>query len=172
MAARRGLAAGILATAWAGRPAVAGSGEVALESPVSTEAPLGTETVPGALPVTPAGRTAAPRLSSLAGLAFGFRGKRSAGSDGWGPAWAVLALILAAGGGLAAAARRFRPGPATGAVQVVGRVSLSPKHSVYVLRVGRRMLLVGAGTQGPPALITELDDLPEIPPGDRRGEQP
>jgi flagellar biogenesis protein FliO len=81
-------------------------------------------------------------------------------------------LVLAAGGGLAAAARRFRPGSATGAVQIVGRVSLSPKHSVYVLRVGRRVLLVGAGTQGPPALISELDELPEFPPGGLRGEQP
>ena len=40
----------------------------------------------------------------------------------------------------------------------VSRVSLSPKHSVYLLRAGRRLLLVGAGPQGAPALISELDD--------------
>ena len=45
-------------------------------------------------------------------------------------------------------------------MQVVGRVSLSPKHSVYLLRIGRRVLLVGAGPQGAPSLIAELDDLP------------
>ncbi len=43
-------------------------------------------------------------------------------------------------------------------------MSLSPKHAVYLLRVGRRVLVVGAGPQGPPALITELDDVPQDPP--------
>jgi hypothetical protein len=50
-------------------------------------------------------------------------------------------------------------------------VSLSPKHSVYLLRVGRRVLLVGAGPQGPPALISELDDLTEIPPDPSREDE-
>ena len=44
-------------------------------------------------------------------------------------------------------------------MKVIGRVSLSPKHSVYLLEVGQRRLLVGAGPQGSPALISELDDL-------------
>ena len=56
-------------------------------------------------------------------------------------------------------------------MQVVGRVSLSPKHTVYMLRVGRRVLLVGAGSQGSPSLISELDDLGEIEPEPPRGEQ-
>jgi len=47
---------------------------------------------------------------------------------------------------------------------VVSRTSLSPKHSVYVLRIGRRVLLVGTGPQGAPSLITELDELAEIEP--------
>lgn len=83
---------------------------------------------------------------------------------------ACLALLLAAGGGIVVAARRLGPRAAGGAVQVVGRVSLSPRHSVFLLRVGRRVLVVGAGPQGPPALITELEDLPqESPPEPRQG---
>jgi hypothetical protein len=50
-------------------------------------------------------------------------------------------------------------------------MSLSPKHTVYLLRVGRRVLLVGAGPQGAPALISELDDLDEATLDPRRGEE-
>ena len=67
--------------------------------------------------------------------------------------------------------RRRPPVLAQGAgvgMQVVGRVSLSPKHTVYLLRVGRRVLLVGAGPQGSPSLISELDDLAEIEPTHRQ----
>ena len=77
---------------------------------------------------------------------------------------ACLALVLAVCGGIAVAARRLGPRAAAGAVEVVGRVSLSPKHSVYLLRVGRRVLVVGAGPQGPPALIAELEDVPRHRP--------
>ncbi len=50
-------------------------------------------------------------------------------------------------------------------------MSLSPKHSVYLLRVGRRVLVVGAGPQGPPALIAELADEPQEPPAPQRGAE-
>ncbi len=76
---------------------------------------------------------------------------------------ALLALALAACGGIAIASRRAGQRRSVGAMQVVGRVGLSPKHSVYLLRVGPRVLVIGAGPQGPPALIAELDDLPEEP---------
>jgi flagellar protein FliO/FliZ len=92
-------------------------------------------------------------------------------TEGWLPAMAGIALSLAVVGGLAAAARRFAPRPAAGTVQVVGRVSLSPKHSVYMLRVGRRVLLLGAGPQGPPSLITELEDIPESSPAARQEDE-
>ena len=88
------------------------------------------------------------------------RTPRLMSSDGWAPGIAGVALALAVVGGLATIARRFTPRPPSGTVQVVGRVSLSPKHSVYMLRVGQRVLLLGAGPQGPPSLITELEDIP------------
>jgi flagellar biogenesis protein FliO len=90
------------------------------------------------------------------------------GSDHWGAGTACLAVVLAIGGGVGLAARRLGPRTPTAAVEVVGRVSLSPKHSVYLLRVGRRVLVVGAGPQGPPALITELVDEPQEPSASRR----
>jgi flagellar biogenesis protein FliO len=93
------------------------------------------------------------------------------GSDnGWsGMACVALALIVC--GGAAVWARRLGPRAAAGAVQVIGRVSLSPKHSVYLLRVGRRVLVLGAGPQGPPALITELDEVPHDPPAAEQGAE-
>jgi hypothetical protein len=89
---------------------------------------------------------------------------RSVGGEAWWPGIAGITLLLAVCGGIAVVARRFGPRPAAGAVHVVGRVGLSPRHSVYLLRVGRKVLLVGTGPQGPPALITELDDVPSSPP--------
>ncbi len=111
-----------------------------------------------------ADRARTPRRSGSARLRSETSGTRSAGSDGWWSGTAFFALLLAVGGGIVLAARRLGPRGAAGAVQVVGRVSLSSRHSVYLLRVGRRVLVVGAGPQGPPALLTELDDVPEDPP--------
>jgi flagellar protein FliO/FliZ len=101
-----------------------------------------------------------------------YRVSRTAPAEGLDRSWWGLAGItaaLAVSGGIYAACRRFLPPGAAGAVQVVGRMSLSPKHSVYVLRVGRRVLLVGTGPQGAPSLITELDELPEVEPELRQG---
>jgi hypothetical protein len=78
--------------------------------------------------------------------------------DGWSAGLGGVALVLAVCGGLAAAAQRLLPRAASGDVRVVGRVSLSPKHTVYLIRVGGRTLLVGAGPQGAPVLISELSD--------------
>jgi flagellar biogenesis protein FliO len=93
------------------------------------------------------------------------------GGDHWGTGTAVLALLLAVVGGVAVAARRIGPRGPAGAIQVVGRVGLSPRHSVYLLRVGRRTLVVGAGPQGPPALIAELADEPHESPTPKRGAE-
>ena len=50
---------------------------------------------------------------------------------------------------------------------MVGRASLSPKHTVYLLEVGRRVLIVGTGAQGAPTLLGELtdpEDLAQVAP--------
>jgi flagellar biogenesis protein FliO len=66
-----------------------------------------------------------------------------------------IALALAVFGGVSLASRRFLPGRGTGPLQVVGRTSLSPKHTVYLLRAGDRVLIVGTGSQGAPSLLGE-----------------
>jgi hypothetical protein len=83
---------------------------------------------------------------------------------------AGIAILLALGGGIAAAARRFAPVNGTGALKVISRVGLSPKHTVYLLRAGGRVLLVGTGPQGAPALISELDEFPQIEPANGQGD--
>ncbi len=89
------------------------------------------------------------------------RKSQGAGPDSWWLIMGGMALALALCGGAAIVARRFAPGGGSGAFQVVGRVSLSPKHTVYLLRVGQRVFLVGTGPQGAPALLGEIDDPPE-----------
>ena len=58
---------------------------------------------------------------------------------------AGIALALAAFGGMSLAAKRFLPQSESGPLRVVGRTSLSPKHSVYLLKAGDRVLIVGTG---------------------------
>jgi hypothetical protein len=107
------------------------------------------------------GHAGAARLSAPAWLPRDTNPARPPGFEASWPGLACAALILAACGGIAAWARRFAPRAGSGAVQLVGRLSLSPRHTVYLLRAGNRVLLVGAGPGGPPALISELDELPE-----------
>jgi hypothetical protein len=45
-----------------------------------------------------------------------------------------------------------------GLIRVVGRVSLSPRHSIFMVKVGQRVLVVGTGSQGAPSLLGELFD--------------
>ncbi len=97
---------------------------------------------------------------------------RAQGSESWYLGMAVIALLLALGGGLAAAARRLSPRSGAAGLQVVSRVSLSPKHAVYLLRAGTRVLLVGTGPQGAPALISELDEIPPLEPATGQGVEP
>jgi len=89
-------------------------------------------------------------------------GESSGKSGGWWFGTLGAALALAVVGGLSVASRRFMPDPQAGAVglRVIGRTSLSPKHAVYLLRAGDRVLVLGTGPQGPPALLGELDDDP------------
>jgi flagellar protein FliO/FliZ len=100
------------------------------------------------------------------------RSDRAQGSESWYLGMAVIALLLALGGGLAAAARRLSPRSGAAGLQVVSRVSLSPKHAVYLLRAGTRVLLVGTGPQGAPALISELDEIPPLEPATGQGVEP
>jgi flagellar biogenesis protein FliO len=52
--------------------------------------------------------------------------------------------------------------PTGGVLRVIGRTSLSPRHTVYLLAAGDRVLVVGTGPQGAPALLGELTDPDEL----------
>jgi len=130
-----------------------------------------------ALPGGPAlpearGRAGGARPAGPAWLNHLSRKSQGAGPDSWWPMMGGMALALAICGAMGIVARRFSPRAANGAIQVVGRVSLSPKHTVYLLRVGQRVLLLGAGPQGAPALLGELDDFPEAAPSSEEVPQP
>jgi flagellar biogenesis protein FliO len=69
---------------------------------------------------------------------------------------------LAAFGGVSLASKRFLPVSQSGPIQVVGRSSLSTKHSACLLRVGDRVLIIGIGPQGPPSTLGEITDPVEL----------
>ncbi len=56
-------------------------------------------------------------------------------------------------------------GVGRGRVRVLERVPLDGRRSLYLIEVGERVLLVGAGDGGAPSLLTELDpsELPPLP---------
>lgn len=111
------------------------------------------------VPVPPPSLQAA-RLSSAAGSP-GVTTSRPY-SGGWWMGSTGLALVLAICGAICLAARKYRPGDAAVPLRVVGRVSLASRHSIFMVRVGRRVLLVGTGSQGAPSLLGELYDDDQI----------
>jgi flagellar biogenesis protein FliO len=76
----------------------------------------------------------------------------------------ALAIVLALIGAGYALLRKYAPGartPGTDAVRVVGRTPLSPKHSLALVRVGRRFVLIGvAGDRVTP--LSEVTDPHEV----------
>ncbi len=84
------------------------------------------------------------------------------GPGSWWLGTAGIAAALAVFGGASLASKRFLPGRDSGPLRVVGRTALSPKQSVYLLRVGDRVLILGAGPQGPPSTLGEVTDPAEL----------
>lgn len=108
-------------------------------------------------------------------LAFLQQNSRSAqpgGLDRWSIAAVGVTLVLAGAGVIAALLRRNFAQTGGATIAVISRVHLSPKHTVYLLRVGRRVLLVGTGPHGAPALIGELDELADLVPELSSGARP
>ena len=126
-----------------------GPGEVLIESAASPNLdkrePTGTATEPGSIRV--------PRASNERSLfSHGLRTSdvqaRSPATAGWWMGSTAIALALAICGAACVAARKYWPQNSTGMVRVVGRVSLSPRQSIFLVRAGRRVILIGAGGQG------------------------
>jgi flagellar biogenesis protein FliO len=70
----------------------------------------------------------------------------------------VLALLGACALALLGlrALQRRAAGASAGVIEVVQRVALEPRKSLYVVRAGQRVLLIGCGESGGPALVAEL----------------
>ncbi len=96
------------------------------------------------------------------------RGPTTKGQSGTGW-WFVpvgITAALAVFGGVSLASKRFGlklglPGD-SGPLRVVGQTRLSPKQSVYLVRVGDRVLILGTGPGGPPTPLGEVSDPAEL----------
>ncbi len=101
---------------------------------------------------------------------------RGPGSSGWWLGSAGITLVLAVCGAICVAARRYWPQESAGSVRVVGRISLSSRHSIFLVRAGERVLLIGTGSQGAPSLLGELTEaeraLDPADPARRRAYSP
>ena len=86
--------------------------------------------------------------------------------SGWWLGPVGIAAALAVVGGLSLASKRFGWNLGmvreVGPLRVVGQTRLSPKQSVYLLRVGDRVLIVGTGPGGPPSPLGEVTDPSEL----------
>jgi flagellar biosynthetic protein FliO len=75
----------------------------------------------------------------------------------------VLAWVVLRWG----ARRGLGMGALGGRVRVLERIALEPRRALYVVKVGERVLLLGAGDGGSPTLITEIDPA-TLPPEEAR----
>lgn len=75
----------------------------------------------------------------------------------------VLAWVVLRWG----ARRGFGTGALGGRVRVLERIALDPRRTLYVVKIGERVLLLGAGDGGSPTLIAEIDP-DTLPPEEAR----
>lgn len=135
--------------------------------------------------VAPASLARRPERVPVSPRSRGGPAAREETAAGWWLGPVGIAAALAAVGGLSLAAKRFRwdlglgfgLGTARdlGSIGVVGQARLSPKHAVYLVRVGGRVLIVGAGPAGSPTTLGEVTDpaeLGRLMPGRGRGGRP
>ncbi|MGE3821890.1 MAG: flagellar biosynthetic protein FliO [Isosphaeraceae bacterium] len=132
---------------------------------VRADRPPPTASIGSPSPVEPERRKVRPR--EAVGVDFRRTSVTSGGTGTWWFGTAGVALALAACGWASVAAGRFRAGAGAGGavdgLRVVGKTALSPKHSVYLLRAGDRVLIVGTGPQGAPSLLGEMPPRAQAP---------
>ena len=91
--------------------------------------------------------------------------KPASGAGALGFGWlgpAAITLVLAACGAASLLLKRTAARVDAARMRVVGRASITPRHSLALVQIGDRVLIVGHGPDGPPALLGEIDDPDEI----------
>lgn len=78
-----------------------------------------------------------------------------AGSWWFGPVGITLALIAAGGLSWLARGRAAAAGLEASGLRVIARTALSSKHTLHTVRAGERILIIGTGAGGPPALLAD-----------------
>jgi flagellar biogenesis protein FliO len=110
-------------------------------------------------------------LRGMTGAGSPDAGARSSAQGGWWMGSAGIALALAATGALCTLARKRWPSDSSKLLRVIGKVSLSPRHSICLVQAGQRVLLIGTGAGGAPSLLGELSAAELAPtPGEPRAE--
>ncbi len=110
----------------------------------------------------------APSQPVRSGSRGGHKSSQGETTSGWWLGPAGIAAAFAVVGGASLASKRFGLNlnlgltRETGPVAVVGQTRLSPKHSVYLVRVGGRVLILGAGQGGSPTTLGEVTDPSEL----------
>jgi flagellar biogenesis protein FliO len=123
--------------------------------------------VPTGVPVPrPSGHRFWPGLNPTTASEATGPAPATTGASGWWVSSAGIALVLAICGVVCLVAKKHWPRESVGLLQVIGRVSLSPRQSIVLVRAGKRVLLIGTGTSGAPSLLGELPaDEDDGPPG-------
>ena len=96
----------------------------------------------------------------------GSKALKGEATAGWWLGPVGIAAAFAVVGGVSLASKRFGLNLGltreTGTIAVVDQTRLSPKHSVYLVRVGGRVLILGAGAGGSPTTLGEVTDPGEL----------
>jgi flagellar protein FliO/FliZ len=109
---------------------------------------------------TPTTALTAPRPFPSRESSLAARSSTAEGRSGWWLGTAGVAFALALVGWGSIASKHYLPKASAGSVdlRVISRTSLSPKQSVYLVKVGDRVLIIGGGGQGAPSLLGEVSD--------------
>jgi flagellar biogenesis protein FliO len=121
-----------------------------------TTTPAGFESTPILTPA-PASRPSGPEGGAI-------RRDIASPLDDWGRTVLALAVVLLIILGLRFVLKKLSrrvAGPRGGAVEVLSRTSLQPRHQLLLVRMGRRLLLIGAGPAGLTTL-SEVSDPEEV----------
>lgn len=89
-------------------------------------------------------------------------GTASNASTGWWFGTGGIVVALAVFGAISIASRKYLPGQGGDLMQVIGRTSLTARHSAILLKVGEQVFVVGVGPQGAPTLLGEVADPEEL----------